>query len=360
LTDGLPPVLHLARGRQWRGGERQVLLTAIELAKLGIEQRVITRRGGRVDRELRSAGVDVRPVGWRVAPSPGAFVAAGREAAARPFILHAHDAHALTVAVLVGRVVGRRVVATKRTEFPLKRHSLWRGADRVIAVSHAARRALERGGVPAERIDIVPPGIDLAATRAARLRPRPIRRELGLADTATLAVNVAALTREKDHATLLRAAALVAPASPDLHWIIAGDGPLRGRLEGLARDLGIAARIHFLGWLDEPSPVIAAADLFVLTSNSEGSATVLLDAMALGVPIVATAAGGIPEAVGAAALLAPIGDAHAVAAAVRRVHVDPTCRASLLEAARGTVAERTAAGMARGVVAVYRSVVLRH
>jgi glycosyltransferase involved in cell wall biosynthesis len=357
LTGGLPPVVHLASGREWRGGERQVLLLATELARLGLDQRVITRRGGRLERELVSAGVPVRPVRWGIALSPWALGAAWREARTRSVLLHAHDSHALTVAILAARAAGAPVVATRRTAFPLARRSLWRLADRVIAVAEAARTALIQGGVSPERIALVPSGIDPAATCA--VRPRPIRRELGLPGDTPLAVNVAALTWEKDHATLIRAAVLVARAASRLHWVIAGDGPLRRRLERLARDLGVGERIHFLGWTEAPNDLIAAADLFVLTSCSEGAATVLLDAMALGVPVVATRAGGVPETLATAGLLVPVGDAAAVSAAMLQLLEDARCRRKLRTAAAAAVTNRTARGMARAVLAVYRSVVLR-
>jgi L-malate glycosyltransferase len=355
VSEDLPRVVHLASGREWRGGQRQVLLLARELAALGVPQVVVTRADSRLHRELAAAGIAVAPVAWPRAFSAPAVRAAWRAARRRPALLHAHDGHALTIAGLAGLLAGRPWVATKRTEFPLRRPVFWRRAARVLAVSGAVARAVERGGVAAGRIAVVPSGIDVAAT--ATVRPGSVRQALGLPAEAPLAVNVAALSAEKDHDTLLDAAARVAGPAPGVHWAIAGDGPLRAHLERRARELGLAGRVHFTGWLDDPLPLMAAATVFVLTSRAEGLGTVLLDAMALGIPVVATSAGGIPEAVGEAGLLAPPGDPDAVAGAVVQVVQDPALRARLGAAAAARVRDRDAAGMARAVLAVYRSVV---
>lgn len=353
MTPDLPRIVHVASGRDWRGGERQVLLLARELARLGVRQTVVTRADGRLAAELARAGVPVAGVRWPRALSGRALGAAWRAARAGPALLHAHDGHALTVAALAGFLTRQPWIATRRTVFPLRRPRLWRRARHTVAVSEAVRGVLEAGGVAGDRITVVPSSIDLAETAATA--PGRVREALGLPAGVPLAVNVAALTREKDHDTLLRAAAAARASAPDLHWVIAGDGPLRLQLERRARDLGVAERIHFTGWLDAPLPLIAAARVFVLTSTAEGLGTVVLDAMALGVPVVATAVGGVPEAVGDAGLLVPPGDPAKVAAAVVEVLSTAGLADRLTGAGRARVAARGAEGMARAMVEVYRS-----
>lgn len=358
MTEGLPRLVHVASGREWRGGQRQVLLLTRELERLGAEQVVVTRDRGRLAAELRRAGVRVAEVPWEQALSVRALGAVWREARRRPAILHAHDSHALTISALAATLARRPWVATRRTAFPLRRPLLWRRARQVVAVSGAVRRVLVDGGVPGHQISVVPSAIDLRETRATS--PAGVRQAHRLPPDAPLAVNVAALTREKDHDTLLRAATLAAEQVPDLHWAIAGDGPLRLHLERTARELGISDRIHFLGWLDDPLPLIAAAQLFVLTSTAEGVGTVLLDAMALGVPIVASAVGGVPETVADAGLLIPPSRPDAVAAAVAEVLENQSLADRLAALARARVESRDAPGMAHAMLAIYRSAARPH
>jgi glycosyltransferase involved in cell wall biosynthesis len=246
-------------------------------------------------------------------------------------------------------------VATRRVDFHLRRTGYWVRAARVIAISDAVREVLISDRIPPERVVRVHSGIDLEAVR--RSRPGGIRRELHLPDDVPLAVAVGALVGHKDHATLLEAAAALREVRPDVHWAIAGEGPLRGALEHQIRRLGLGGRVTLAGHVSEPLRLIAAADVFVMSSKEEGLGTSVLDAMALDVPIVATRAGGIPEMLhGGAGLMTAPGDAAALAEAVARVLGTADLRAGLVAAARDRVEEFSATAMAEGVLAVYRSV----
>ncbi len=354
---GLPRIVHLASGREWRGGQRQVLLLARELRRLGLDQLVITTAGSRLTAELAEAGVPTRPVGWRTGLSPHALWAAVAEARRLPSILHAHDAHALTLAGLASLVTRAPFVVTRRVDFPLRRQGLWTKAAAVMAISEAVRRILIGDGIDAARISVVHSGIDL--DRAADVRPGGIRTELGLPEAGPLAVCVAALVGHKDHSTLLRAAARLRDRLPDLHYALAGEGDLRTELESLARDLGVAPVIHFLGHVIEPRRLIAAGTVFVLSSSEEGLGTSVLDALALGIPVVATGAGGIPEMLegGAGILVAPK-DSAGLAEGIAQVIGSQELRSRLAAQGRKSVARFTDRGMATKVIQVYRSVVL--
>jgi glycosyltransferase involved in cell wall biosynthesis len=167
---------------------------------------------------------------------------------------------------------------------------------------------------------------------------------------------VGALVGHKDHATLLAAAAVLARSHPELHWAVAGQGPLRRVLEARIAELGLRERVHLLGQVEEPLRLIAAADVFVMSSREEGLGTSVLDAMALDVPIAATRAGGIPEMLeGGAGLLSPPGDGPALAQSVDRLLRDPAVQGSVLRAARERVGRFALSHMAEGVLAVYRS-----
>jgi glycosyltransferase involved in cell wall biosynthesis len=241
-------------------------------------------------------------------------------------------------------------------DFPLRRPALWRRAERIIAISEAVRRVLLSDGIPPERVVRVHSGIDLEAVR--RTRSGDIRARLRLPASGPLAVAVGALVGHKDHGTLIEAAAALRQTRPELHWVIAGEGPLRRMLEGRIDSLDLGDRVHLPGQVPDPLRLIAGADVFVMSSREEGLGTSVLDAMALDVPIAATSAGGIPEMLDrGAGLLSPPGDRDALAASVARILDDPALRASLVARAQDRVEEFSATAMAEGVLAVYRSIV---
>jgi glycosyltransferase involved in cell wall biosynthesis len=316
---------------------------------------VVTGRGTRLAEQLTLAGVPVRSVGWRAGLSPAALLGTLRETARGPAILHAHDAHALSLAGTAGALSGTPYVVTRRVRFHLRRRGFWTRAARVIAISEAIRGILVADGIDPERIVTVHSGIDVEAVR--KVRPGAVRRELGLPETGPLAVSVGALDEHKDHATLVDAAAVLRPGRPDLCWAIAGEGPLRAALAARIATLHLGDRVHLLGHLEEPLRLIAAADIFVMSSAEEGLGTSVLDAMALDVPIAATRAGGIPEMLdGGAGLLSPPRDGAALAASVDQLLSDASIRAGVVKSARARVERWSASAMADGVLAVYRSV----
>jgi glycosyltransferase involved in cell wall biosynthesis len=348
-------VVHVASGREWRGGQRQVWLLARELARSGeVPQVVVTGTGSELGRRLAADGVPVRGAVWRAGLDPRALAAAFGAARAGAALLHAHDAHAVTIAGLAAAAARVPLVATRRVDFHLRRRGLWGRAARVIAISEAVATVLVDDGIRPDRIAVVHSGIDLDAIRATE--PLGARGLLGLPPDALLAVTVGALVPHKDHATLLHAARRLATRAPRLHWVLAGDGELRGTLEWLRDQLGLADRVHFLGYVTEPARLVAEADVFVMSSREEGLGTSVLDAMARGIPVASTAAGGLPEMLdGGAGLLVSPGNADALADAVGRILEDEELRRRLVSCASQAVRRFSAARMAAEVLSVYRS-----
>jgi glycosyltransferase involved in cell wall biosynthesis len=318
-----------------------------------VAQLLATRRGGTLATRAAADGVALLDLPWGPGLDPRA---AWRLRAAvrgfRPRILHAHDSHALTVALVARALAGRAqprplVVATRRVDFPVRRGSGWHRADHVIAVSDAVRRVLTAGGVPDARVSVVPDGIDPDEVRRGAQRPLDIRARLGLPAAAPLAVNVAALVPHKDQATLVRAAAAARDLRPDLHWIIAGAGELHDALRRTIAALGVGDRVHLAGYIEEADALIGAADVLVMSSREEGLGSVVLHALALGTPVVATRAGGLPEMLPPDALV-PVGDADALARAV-------VATLAVRPAAAALPNRFTARAMAAAVLARYRA-----
>jgi glycosyltransferase involved in cell wall biosynthesis len=321
---------------------------------MGVDQIVVTGTGTELAYRLKAAGVPVQQVGWRAGLDPRVLWPTIRELRRRPALVHAHDAHAVTLAGIAARLTGAPFVVTRRVDFPLRRRGYWARADRVIAISRAVAQVLERDGISRDRITVVHSGIALESTRAVtRLG---VRERLGLPPNAPVAANVAALVPHKDHATLLAAAKHLEHRVPDLHWVVAGEGELRPALELRITESGLRGRVHLVGHIDEPARLIADADLFVMSSREEGLGTSVLDAMALGIPVASTGAGGLTEMLGTGAgLVVPPGNAAALADAVAQILGDSEVRNRLVERARLEVLQFTDRRMAEEVGSVYRS-----
>ena len=323
-------ILHVDTARTWRGGQNQVLLTALGMASRGHEVTLACRAGGQLEALARAAGLRVRALPFRGDLWPPAVTALGavlREERAE--VVQLHDPHAVSAGLLARRLAGRTiVVATRRVDFPLKSVlslAKYRACERVIAVSAAIHEVLVGDGLPPERLRLVHEGV---RDRAPEAGGRAALLELGVPEGAPVVGNVAALTDHKDHATLLEAAARVVKARPDVRFVILGEGEKRADLVALRLRLGLEGHVIFAGFRHDLDRLLPAFDLFCLSSHQEGLGTSLLDAMAFARPIVATAAGGIPDAVedGVTGLLVPVRDAAALAQALLALIADPARR----------------------------------
>lgn len=348
-------VLHVDSAAGWRGGQNQVLLSAQGMAARGHEVAIACRGGGALEQRAREAGLRVFPVSFRGDLSPTAALGLRRVLRGfAPQAVQLHDPHAVSAGVLAGRCGARRV-ATRRVDFPLRgllsRHK-YAACDRVIAVSRAIARVLQGCGLPDARLDVVYEGVP---DRPAEPGGREALRALGVPEAAPVVGNVAALTDHKDHATLLEAAALVAKELSKARFVVVGEGELRPRLEAQARRLGLLERVSFAGFRRDLDRLLPAFDVFCLSSHQEGLGTSLLDAMCFGRAIVATAAGGIPEAVedGVSGRVVPVRDPPALARALLAVLADRGLREAMGRAGRARfVAHFTAERMVEETLGV--------
>ena len=203
-------------------------------------------------------------------------------------------------------------------------------ATKLIAVSAGIGRDLSARGVPERKIAVIhnplPPGIHDGATRSY-----PWQDELAALGQGPVIVTAGRLTPVKDHKTLLRAFAELRATRP-ARLVVFGEGPLRSELIAEAQHLGIAGSTLFPGYVNDPAACYAVADLFALSSVSEGFGNVLIEAMAAGVPVVSTDAPHGPREIlqnGALGPLVPVGDATALAVAMAGTLDDPTPAAAL-------------------------------
>jgi glycosyltransferase involved in cell wall biosynthesis len=171
-------------------------------------------------------------------------------------------------------------------------------------------------------------------------------------------VQVAQLVGHKDPVTFVRAVAAARRRVPGLHALLVGEGPLRPQVEAAVAESGVGDALHLTGYRKDADSLLAAADVATLSSEEEGLGTVLLDAMSMGKPTAATAAGGIPEIVqdDVSGILAPVHDAEKLGGAIARLLTDRALAARLAAGARARAAEFSVQRTAERTLAVYRRV----
>jgi glycosyltransferase involved in cell wall biosynthesis len=357
-------MLHIDTGPNWRGGQRQCALLCRNLAGAGHEVHLVCRRGGPLGEALVSDGVRLHALPASGEISPLAVLRLARLLRRlRPALIAAHEAHGLGLAVLARALARARppIVYHRRVDAPIGSGlaSRWklRAPALVLCVSRAVAAVVEAGGVERARIRVVRDGVP--ARERVPGAAESVRAELGIGSAGPLLGTIGSLVRPKDHATLLDAFARVAPRFPDAHLILVGSGYLRERLEAQTRSLDLTRRTLFLGERRDTDRLLSALDLFVLSSRTEGLGSTILDAFCLGVPVVASAAGGIPDLVedGRTGRLAPPEDARALAEAIGRALAEPDASRAMAAAARARfLAELTDRAMAERTIACYREV----
>jgi L-malate glycosyltransferase len=280
-----------------------------------------------------------------------------------PEVVHAHDPHAVAMAALAlsfGAPDPRPLmVASRRVDFHLQANSFsrwkYRQVDVFIAASDAIRRVLEHDGIPSSRVRVVYDGIDVA--KIQRLPAVDIHAEYWLPHGAPVLANVGALVDHKGQKHLIDAMPHVLREVPDARLIIFGEGELRPQLERQIKDFGLEKHVMLAGFRVDVLQLLKTADLFVMSSITEGLGSTVLDAMAMKLAVVGTNTGGIPESVehGRTGLLVPPGDARALAGAIARLLHDPDLRTRMGEAGLQRVQQYFGVSqLLSGTLAAYR------
>ena len=326
--------LHIDTARTWRGGQSQVLLTVLGLRAAGHRAALVAHPAGELWRRA-SEGPDLIPIAVRSEMDLSAAWKLSRVVKQLgPAIVHAHDPHAVAIAALAlsmsTETVKPRLVAARRVDFHLKTNALsrwkYRQVERFICSSDAIRRMLVADGVPEALTITVREGIDIE--RVAAAPAADLHAEFWLPHHAPIVGNVAALVPHKGQTHLIEAAALVVRKVPDARFVIAGEGDLRPSLERLIKERRLEKHVFLAGFRPDVLSVHKAFDIFAMSSVTEGLGTSVLDAMACAKPVVATAAGGIPEAVvdGVTGVLVEPRDHDAMARALIALLADEDAR----------------------------------
>lgn len=343
-------MLHLDTGREWRGGQRQVLLLAAGLRERGHEPLVVVVPRSPLHNRLKTAGVAAATIRMRAQLDLFAVRRLRRLIAYwRPAIVHAHDprSHSLAMTALVGRRNTIPLVVTRRS--PLRPRGVVRYGPRVerfIAISSGVRDALVAGGVAPDRIALVYPGV----ARPTVVERRDWRTECGWPAETVVAGVLGHFATTMGLTALERIVASVDGTARERLRLVLLGGPAAGRTA-----IGEIPAFR-AGFVHDVHRAIAGLDVLLHPGTAEGLGTAVIDALALGVPPVAFADGSVAEIVeeGRTGLLAPAGDNTAFGAAVARLVTDGALRASLAQAGPARAERFDPAHLVDGVLDVYR------
>lgn len=359
--------LHIELGNHLYGGALQALYLMMGLMDRGHEASLICPRGSAIEDEARKASIAVYPIPVIVDFDPG--IAARAYSVIRrvnPDVVHLHSRRggdifgglaarlALVPAVILSRRVDDRIrfIPAGRIKYLLP--------HKVVAISDGIRKVLHDSGVKNGRVELVHSGIVPSEFRLERDRAW-FEREFGIAQDSIVIATIAQLIDRKGHRYLLDVVPEILARFPSAKFLLLGTGPSRVALENRVRSLGMQEHVIFAGFRTDIKRILPNLDLVVHPAIREGLGVSLLQAAAAGLPIVATAVGGIPEIVidGSTGFLVPPADSAAISKSVLTLLSDPGLAGRMAENARKLVeSEFSVNQMVEGNLRVYREALL--
>lgn len=357
-------VLHIVTATSWRGGEQQVAYLLEEL-KNEVENIVLCSEGGKMATYCQNNGhkffTQKKGGGIDLAYSKRINQICKSE---KIDLCHLHDAHAHTYAILAADLFRNEcpLILSRRVDFPVKDNLFskykynHRLIKRILCVSEAIKEITKRGIKNPERLITVYSGIDLQKFSPANGK---LRQELGINATTFLVGSTSALADHKDYFTFIDSVEIVHHKDPTIQFVVLGTGPMEKEIKDYAKSKNLESCIRFLGFRSDVHKLIADFDLFLITSKTEGLGTSILDAFATKVPVVATAAGGIPELVESneTGLLFPVGDTSAIADGILSLSKDKLKANQLAESAFKKVAQFSKNATAKNTLNVYEGLI---
>ena len=338
--------VHIDTAKTWRGGQNQVLQLVTGLSALGHPTWLVAHARGELKRRAQEG---LRFVGF--APRSEFDVQAAWQLGrvlrdVKPDVVHAHDPMGVALAAMAlqmqnGSPPRPLVVAARRVDFHLKRHAFskwkYRHVDVFISASDVIAGILERDGIQRERIVTVHDGVNIGVIdKQDRV---DAHGAFWLPHGSPVVGNVAALAPHKGQKHLIAAAKLVVREVPDARFLIVGEGELKDQLERQIKQLALERHVTLTGFRPDAIGLMKSFDLFAMSSVTEGLGSAVLEAMACGLPVVSTRAGGLPEVVvdGETGILLAPHDEPAMAQAIVTLLKDPAQRAALGQAGRARV-----------------------
>ena len=358
-------VLHIATALSWRGGEQQVAYLVSELAAKQVRQVVLCSAGSAMESWCKKSSV----THFTAKKHSSLDISYARKIRQlcndhKIALVHTHDSHAHTFAVMAAMLGNEaKIIVSRRVDFPVSSGPFSRykynhsRIARILCVSDKIRLLTLPAVKDPLKVITVHSGIDFSRFRG-KTATGILHREFQLPDNAVIIGNVAALAPHKDYATFVKTAVLLHPRLPDAFYFIIGEGDERRAIESLIAEHNMSGRIIMTGFRDDIPDILPELDVMLVTSETEGLGTSILDAFACSVPVVATVAGGIPEIVKheQTGLLAVVGDTPGLAEQVMRLLHDASLRSSVVAGAHHHLQEFTRGATASKTLTEYLAV----
>lgn len=360
-------IFHLDDSKNLRGGERQVLYLAKQSLSLGEKNYIVARDGSPLLNEARLSGIPnfTLPYLFEWDPVSALILAlkarktCGKDAVP---IFHSHTGHTPSISFLASLIIKSARVAHRRVDFPLKKNIFSRlkysTCDAVIAISSAIKKILAAGGIDEKQIRVINSSFSIPENAVTQSKRKELERTFNLTDKTLIAGSLIALQPHKDPLNLIKAASVCLKKEKNIFFLLGGEGPLRSACEKEIERLGIGESFKMLGEVKENIAFLKSIDIFILPSREEGLGSVLLEAMACGLPIAAANAGGIPELVvpGINGLLAEKENPEALANIVLQISSDRALREKFSSGSLKKVKEFSPLEMAAKTIRVYNEI----
>ena len=299
-----PKILHVSTPKSWRGGEQQIAYLYEELAQIGIEQYILCAKGGELAKRGKAKKWNIIESRKRAAIDPFFSFSIKRISRLKNIdIIHVHDSHAHTFAMISSSIWRNNIpiVVSRRVDFPISNSSIkkynHKNIKRILCVSDAIKAITATKIVDQSILKTIYSGIDLERFHSVNQPMDVLRTEFNIAANIPLIGNVAAIAPHKDYFTFIDTAEEVIKRGLNAKFIIIGTGPLELEIKEYCLMKGLSDHIIFTGFRSDIPTILPELDLFLITSETEGLGTSVIDAFACRVPVVATRAGGIPELV---------------------------------------------------------------
>lgn len=363
-------IIHISTKQSWRGGEQQIAYLVSELKALGVEQVVMCPTQSKLSSFCEKNSIQQSLFNKTSGINFSAALRLKKlcNANEKP-IVHAHDSHAHTIAFLSSGLFNNTTpqVISRRVDFPVHSNFFSRkkyncpNIHRILCVSNKIREVIHPALINNSVLRVVYSGIDLDRF-ANCMDKRILRNYFRIPDDYAIVGNVAALAPHKDYFTFVDTAERVLKVNPKVTFLIIGQGDEKQKIAEYIFEKGLQKSILFTGFRTDIPDILPELDVFLITSETEGLGTSILDAHACGVPVVATRAGGIPEIVTdqKTGLLADVKDPDMLAANVLKLLNDKKLGQKLAENAKKEIRNFTRQETARKTMVEYKEIIVEY
>ncbi|MBF0226702.1 MAG: glycosyltransferase family 4 protein [Desulfobacterales bacterium] len=359
-------VLHIDTEHAWGGGQQQVAYLMDYMHKQGLNNTaLVCQPKSYFEKYCKEKGIPFYPVKMRGEMDFIAGYKIARLCKKNNFnILHLHSAHALASGLWAKLFYNKiKLIGSRRVSIHIRNNPLSlfkysnRMIDKIVCVSNQIKDTLLKDGIPEHLVVTIYSGVDLKKFTDV-LPPPAFRKQWNIPDDHILVGTVASMVEAKDYPTFLKAAKIITDINDKITFFAVGNGPKEKEIYDFAKDLGLSKRFIFSGFQKEVGIFLKSFDIFVLSSSFEGLGTSILDAQGVGLPVVATKTGGIPEIIrhNVNGMLIEQGNPQALADAIVELATNKEKRKTLGEKAMETVKDFSIENTVQKNLSLYKEI----